>query len=335
MEPLEQRMLLHNPVITGVTADNRGEVLVRFDPGASEIDPAGFNKQSVRMLSPGPDRILGTSDDQRIPASVRYRADIQRLLVRAVSLEPGSGYLVRINSELVPVAPGFAIDGEFTGRFPSGDGQPGGDFQFQVKKDRSETPRARISTSEGPILLTMRADWAPANVGYVLKDADAGNYDNTCFTRSEPGVLIQAGSLQIRDNQVIERPGWVFASEYRKLPNIRGTVTKTVSPVVDPVTQLGHLPSNAFFFNLADNPQFDANDYNVFAEVATPEGLAVMDAIAAKPRVDLTGLMGPFAETLITDVPVQDDADVTTSVDPSNDLILIRRFARAMRVAPL
>ena len=44
LEPLEGRTLLHNTFVTSVSADNRGEVFIQFEPGASEIDPALFNK---------------------------------------------------------------------------------------------------------------------------------------------------------------------------------------------------------------------------------------------------------------------------------------------------
>lgn len=364
LEALERRLLLHNPLIIGVTADNRGEVLVKFDAAAAEIDPAGFNKQSVRMLSAGADGVLGTADDERIPASVRYRPEIQRLLVRAVDMEPGTSYLVRVVSTRVPVAPGFRIDGEFNGTFPSGDGIEGGNFEFQVKHDRSQAPRVRMSTSEGPILLTMRADDAPYDydVRKFHTYADRGDYDDTFFSRSVPGLAIQAGSLQVRNNQAVEWfPSTVTSGPLTAISNTRGTlawskpgieVGSTDFPDINPELPLPGVGGrgNEFFFNLADNGEapnwFDQlsnhfgtfgyfyGRYEVFAEVTTAEGLAVVDAIAAKPRADLTGVMGPFAHTAVMSVPVQDQTDVA-NLDPMNDLVIIRRMARIRRVVPL
>ncbi len=330
IESLEARLLFHNPTIQRVTADNVGEALIQFDLASSEIDPAGFNKQSVRMLTAGDDGVLGSDDDARVPASVRFDDAIARLLVRASpQLTAGTPYMVRVVSSRVPVAPGFKIDGEFNGTFPSGDGTAGGNFEFRVKNDTSSTPLLRMNTTDGVILLRMRRDVAPVTVQNFFTYTDNGDYNNAFFTRSVSNFVIQGGSLQVDgNNEVVE--GLVrgpIVNEFN-LSNLRGTIAMAKQGG-DP-----NSATNQFFFNLGDNSANLDNQnggFTVFAEVATTEGLAVMDAIAAKDIADLTTQIGPFAATGVDTVPVQDQAQAEAGLDPTRDLIRFRT-RRLMRI---
>jgi cyclophilin family peptidyl-prolyl cis-trans isomerase len=329
LEPLEGRVLLHNTFITDVRADNRGEVLVFFEPGASEVPVDQFNKQSVQMWTNGPDGHAKTADDVRVPTSIRFNQSNQRLLIRGHNVAPGEGYRIRIVSGRISYASGFRMDGDFNGTFPTGDGVHAGNFEMQVKNDRSATPLMQMSTSQGVMNLTMRGDVAPATVRNFLTYANDGDFDNAFFTRSEPGFVIQGGSLQINDqNEVVEgqlRPPVV--NEFN-ISNTRGTMAMArQGGVVNSAT-------NQFFFNLGDNSSLDTVDegFTVFAEVAGDNGLATMDAIAALQRVDLSSQIGPFAATGVSTVPVEDPA-AATSLDPFDHLVVIRRVATQMRIA--
>jgi cyclophilin family peptidyl-prolyl cis-trans isomerase len=356
LEPLEGRTLMHNTFITSVIADNRGEVLIQFEPGASEIAASLFNKNSVQMYLAGPDGHVGTADDQRAVASIRFTPSNQRLLVRGHDIPAGNGYRIKVVSSRIPYASGFRMDGEFSGTFPTGNGVAGGNFEFQVKNDRSSTPRVRMSTSDGVMTLRMRGDVAPATVSNFLTYANDRDFDNTFFTRSIPDFIIQGGSLQIdSSNTIVE--GQVrdpVVNEFN-ISNTRGMIS---------MAKQGGNPNSAtnqFFFNLGDNSGNLDNQnggFTVFAEVLGANGLAVMDAIAGRPivalRNDLTGdgVVPSFAATGVTDTPVLSTNGltgenqvvdgqgterfvVTGGFDPSADLIVIRRVAPLMRVARL
>jgi cyclophilin family peptidyl-prolyl cis-trans isomerase len=330
VESLERRVFLHNPVVTGVTADNRGEILVQFDSASTEIDPAGFNKNSVQVYTDGPDNIMANADDTRVPASVRFVQSNARLVVRA-QVAPDEGYRVKVVSSRVPVAPGFRIDGEFTGTFPSGNGTEGGNFEFQSKNDRGTRPRTRWSTSEGVINVTLFRDTTPRHFSNIRQYMDDGDYDNSFFTRSVDDFIVQGGSLQINaQNQIVEGQVRPAVQNEFNVSNTRGTVAMAKQGG-DP-----NSATNQFFFNLGDNSENLDNQnggFTVFGEVRGASGLAVMDAIAAKPTRDLTGQIGPFAATDISTVPVQQPGDDT--LNPSEDLIIIRRVAQLVRAVPL
>jgi hypothetical protein len=90
-----------------------------------------FNKNSVQMYEAGPDGRLATADDVRVAARIRYTTINERQPVRG-PVAAGSGYRVKIVSCRIDVPGDFALDGEFNGTFPSGDG---------VASSRSRTSR--------------------------------------------------------------------------------------------------------------------------------------------------------------------------------------------------
>src|SRR5687767_9477273 len=183
MENLEGRVLLHNPTVIRGTADNRGEVQLTFDPDSAELAASSFNKNSVQMYSAGPDGILANADDLRVPASIRYTPSNQRLLIRG-PVPAGNGYRVKIVSSRIPVSPGFALDGNFNGTFPSGDGVAGGNFEMQVKNIKTSLPTVKMYTSAGIITMRLRADLVATTVNNFIRYANSGRYDGTKFHRN-------------------------------------------------------------------------------------------------------------------------------------------------------
>ena len=361
VETLEGRVLLHEgPLrVTSVVADNRGEILISL---TQPLRASNVNTGSVQMYTAGRDLVLGTRDDARVATQLNYQPTGARIVIRS-ELPAGTGYRVKLVSARMGSPDGHAqIDGDFDGTFPSGDDRPGGNFEFQVKNDKTTTPLVRMSTAEGALTLIMRGDAAPRTVDNFLTYANGASYDNIFVTRSIPGFVAQMGSLQVdAADRIVEGPVRPPVPNEFNISNTRGTVA---------MAKVGSDPdsaTNQFFFNLGDNSQhldMRAGGFTVFAQVTTGQGLAVMDALASKEVVALRnprsgdGVLAAdtFATTNLTDVPVSDSKGVagtqqdvaplgataptwrtvvTGQFSPAEDLILIRRVATLMRVVKL
>ena len=342
VESLEGRVFLHTgPLqVTSVIADNRGEIIITLNQA---IKASNVNTGAVQMYTAGNDNILATADDTRVTTALNYQPTGSRIVIRS-AVPADTAYRVKLASARIGTPDGdVSLDGEFDGTFPSGNdsvepnGTSGGNFEFQVKNDRSNRPVLRWSTSEGVINTRFLKDIAPGHYTNFRSYTDDGDFDNTFFTRSvvEPTpFIIQGGSLQINSqNEVVA--GQIrnqITNEFNR-SNLRGTLA---------MAKQGGNPNSAtnqWFFNLGDNSANLDNQnggFTVFAEVTNSSGLAVMDAIAAKPRRDLTvqfGSVAQSANTDVTTVPVQ--AAGTGIVNPSEDLITIRRIAQLMLIRPL
>jgi cyclophilin family peptidyl-prolyl cis-trans isomerase len=357
VENLESRTLLHSPTITAVSADNRGEVFITFDQAAwAEIDTTKVNKNSVQMYEAGPDGHLGNADDVRVAASIRYTPSNGRILVRG-PVAAGHGYRVKLVGSRLTTTTGDPLDGEFNGAFPSGNGVAGGNFEFQVKNDKSTTPTVRMSTNEGTINLKMRADVAPKSVKNFMAYANSLRYDNIFFTRDVPDFIIQGGSLQINgSNQVVDTALDPKVQNEFNISNTRGTVAMAKQGG-DP-----NSATNQFFFNLGDNSSnLDTQNggFTVFAQVKDNASLTVMDNIAGKQVValhnDVTGhgVLPSHPATGLTNTPVNNKNLMTGATETINqqsgeqgfvvtggfnaarDLIVIRRVAQLSKVAAL
>jgi hypothetical protein len=83
------------------------------------------------LVGAGPDHVFGTPDDVPVPiAGLQWNAtDDQLTLNLAHPLAPDM-YRLTAPSARLRDRFGTPLDGEFLGRFPTGDGQPGGDFVF-------------------------------------------------------------------------------------------------------------------------------------------------------------------------------------------------------------
>jgi cyclophilin family peptidyl-prolyl cis-trans isomerase len=332
VETLEKRLLMHDGLlnVTSVLADNRGEMLITLN---QPLRASNVNTGAIQMYTAGPDNILGNADDTRVTTQLNYQSSSNRIVIRA-ALPAGTGYRVKLVSSRMQTADGHAfLDGEFRGAFPSGNGIEGGNFEFQVKNDRSANPLVRMSTTAGVMTLRMRGDVAPKTVNNWLTYANNGNYDNMFFTRNVPGFVIQGGSLQVNgSNQVVEGPVRAPVVNEFNISNTRGTMA---------MAKQGGNPNSAtnqFFFNLGDNSaNLDAQNggFSVFAQVTNSAGLAVMDAIAAKPTANLSSQVGPFSATGLDTVPVNDKAQAEAGLNPNRDLVLVRRAAVLMRVVSL
>ena len=360
IEALERRVLLHDGLlqVSNVVADNRGEILISMN---QPLRASNVNTGSIQMYTAGADNVLGTRDDARVATQLNYQPTGARIVVRS-EVPAGTGYRVKLVSSRLGTSDGHVmLDGEFSGNYPSGNGAAGGNFEFQVKNDKSRTPLVRMSTSEGALTLLMRGDAAPRTVNNFLGYVNAGDYDNIFVTRSVSGFILQMGSLQINgSDQIMQGPIRRPVANEFNISNTRGNVAMAKRSG-DPDSA-----TNQFFFNLDDNSQtLDMHNggYTVFAQVTSAQGLAVMDALASH---DVVALHSPasgsgvipaanLGATDVTDVPVFDARAVAGEAQnvapagqapksrivvsgqfsPSEDLIVVRRVATLMRVVKL
>jgi len=148
----------------------------------------------------------------------------------------------------------------------------------------------RINTSLGGVTLELFDEDAPNTVANFLNYVNSGRYDGTFIHRSEPDFVIQGGWLTFdEDNNTLNAiPVDPNIPNEFKLSNTRGTVAMA-KVAGDPDSA-----SSQWFVNLADNTGLDSDNggYTVFGRIVD-NGMAVIDAIAALPRVTLTQGLSP------------------------------------------
>jgi peptidyl-prolyl cis-trans isomerase B (cyclophilin B) len=148
-----------------------------------------------------------------------------------------------------------------------------------VDRTPSARPQVVLHTSHGVVMIELFRDDAPQTVRNFLETyVENGLYTHTVFHHVDAGFIAIAGGY---DGDL--RP--VYSGE--PIPNESSPDRKNVKGTVAMV----RLPDNAdsatsqFFFNLNDNPDFDAakpgEGYCVFGRVT--KGLEILDAIAASP----------------------------------------------------
>lgn len=149
--------------------------------------------------------------------------------------------------------------------------------------------QVRLNTSQGPILIELFDDQAPATVDNFLAYVREGFYENTIFHRVIPGFVIQGGGFTADFERKATRAP-VENEAGNGLKNRRGTLSMARTNDPDSAT-------SQFFINLDDNAFLDRQPgkpgYAVFGRVI--EGMDTVEAIAAIP----TGAAGPFRQ----DVP--------------------------------
>lgn len=178
-------------------------------------------------------------------------------------------------------------------------------FGFLVPAHAQPSPtHAKITTSEGNIIVELYPDVAPVTVENFLQYATDGHYDRTIFHRVVTGFVIQGGGFSQYFNERSLRDPIAYEGD-QGLKNTRGTIAMARSDS----------PTSAqaqWFINLRDNEKLDHSvtdlgpiyGYAVFGKVV--EGMEVADAIGMVE----TGEGGPFD----AEVPVE--PIVILRVDP-------------------
>ena len=149
------------------------------------------------------------------------------------------------------------------------------------------TPKVKLKTSLGDIVVQLDPAKAPKTVENFLQYVKDKHYDGTVFHRVINGFMIQGGGFT---KDMAEKPaGKPIPSEGRNgLKNLRGTIA--MARTGDP-----HSATSQFFINHKDNsgldyPSPDGWGYTVFGKVV--RGMDIVDRIAQSP----TGNHGPHQD---------------------------------------
>ncbi|MFO7832147.1 MAG: peptidylprolyl isomerase [Desulfuromonadaceae bacterium] len=142
------------------------------------------------------------------------------------------------------------------------------------------TPKVRLHTSAGDIVLELYPDEAPISVENFLKYVNDGYYDGKIFHRVIRGFMIQGGGMDTKMRE--GKPRRPIKNEaYNGLKNTAGTVAMARTQVIDSAT-------SQFFINVADNQFLNHRDpspagfgYTVFGKVAA--GMDVVKEIEKTP----------------------------------------------------
>ena len=164
--------------------------------------------------------------------------------------------------------------------------------------------KVRLDTSEGPIVLELDDENAPATVANFLEYVRDGHYDNTIFHRVIDGFMIQGGGMSPGMKQKPTRAP-VANEAGNGLKNRKYTVS--MARTSDP-----HSATAQFFINVADNEFLDYKSpspqgwgYAVFGKVV--EGADVVDRIKAVK----TGRSGMHQDVPVADVVIRKAEAIT------------------------
>jgi len=156
--------------------------------------------------------------------------------------------------------------------------------------------RVAFDTSEGRIVVDVRADKAPKTVANFLQYVNEGFYDGTIFHRVIDGFMIQGGGFTPGLSQKPTRPP-IASESTNGLKNVRGSIA--MARTSDP-----NSATSQFFINVVDNnkldyPSFDGTGYTVFGSVV--QGMDVVDKIRVVP----VGQRGPYGDVPVTAVVIK------------------------------
>ena len=136
------------------------------------------------------------------------------------------------------------------------------------------SPKVRIDTSMGSIVIKLDRYRAKITVNNFLGYVARGQYNKTLIHRVENAYLMQAGGF-MTDYTEVEADEPIFNESGNGLKNKDGTISMA--------KQLNdaHSATNQFFINLNDNTNLDPGrswGYAVFGEVI--EGYEILEAIS-------------------------------------------------------
>jgi peptidyl-prolyl cis-trans isomerase A (cyclophilin A)/peptidyl-prolyl cis-trans isomerase-like 1 len=170
---------------------------------------------------------------------------------------------------------------------------------------------ARMTTSHGPIEITLYADKAPKTVSNFIELARKGFYDGVTFHRIVPGFVIQGGDPM---GTGAGGPGYCFQDE------IVDGLTHSKAGILSMANSGPDTNGSQFFITLAATPHLDRK-HTVFGEVTG--GMDTVTKIAATKsrelpqdpkavqkiviqKVEIVGDFKPVAFTKVTELTSAD-----------------------------
>ena len=165
-------------------------------------------------------------------------------------------------------------------------------------KPMSTTPRVKLQTNQGAIVITLDAEKAPKTVENFLSYVKSGFYDGTIFHRVIDGFMIQGGGFEPGLKQKpTQAPIENEANNGLKNDKYTLAMARTSDP---------HSATAQFFINVSDNdflnftaPTPNGWGYAVFGKVT--EGTEVVDKIKGVK----TGSKGFHGDVPLEDVVIE------------------------------
>ncbi len=158
------------------------------------------------------------------------------------------------------------------------------------------TPKVKINTSAGEIIIELYADKAPKTVTNFLQYVEDKHYDGTIFHRVIDNFMIQGGGY---DQRYAEKKTRAPVMHEGREALSKGGPRNTLGTIAMARTNEPHSASAQFFINVIDNAFLDPSasqfGYTVFGRVIS--GMDVVNRIKGLP----TSNGGPFP----SDVPRQ------------------------------
>jgi peptidyl-prolyl cis-trans isomerase A (cyclophilin A) len=161
---------------------------------------------------------------------------------------------------------------------------------------KGSTPKVKLTTSSGPIVLELNRGMAPNTVDNFVKYVESGHYNGTVFHRVIDGFMIQGGGFT-RDMQQKPTQAPIKIESSNGLKNDAYTVA--MARTSDP-----NSATSQFFINVKDNGMLNYSGemnpgYTVFGKVV--EGKETVDKI----RKVATGNSGPHQNVPTTPVVIE------------------------------
>jgi len=158
------------------------------------------------------------------------------------------------------------------------------------------TPKVKLNTSAGEIIIELYADKAPKTVTNFLQYVEDKHYDGTIFHRVIDNFMIQGGGY---DQRYAEKKTRAPVMHEGREALSKGGPRNTLGTIAMARTNEPHSASAQFFINVIDNAFLDPSasqfGYTVFGRVIS--GMDVVNRIKGLP----TSNGGPFP----SDVPRQ------------------------------
>lgn len=153
--------------------------------------------------------------------------------------------------------------------------QPVKDAAKPAAATSEKSPKVRLKTTLGDIVLELNAEKAPITVANFLNYVKEKHYDGTVFHRVIDGFMIQGGGFAVDKEKLVEKKsGKGIKNEGQNgLTNDRGTIA--MARTNDPNSATAQ-----FFINVKDNAMLNYpsnGGYAVFGKVI--QGMDVVDKI--------------------------------------------------------